>query len=188
MTYHQFRDSDGRAYGSLETFYVDLNNLIAYEWIRADAESATGYVGGIPYDGVVDSDFYSCDADPADLIGWYWQACFPGCLPDGDPTGPFAGETLALADAGALRTYTLPSHWAGALINGDASGLDDSEIRQLETVERGESLGFCIGVVGADADNGPEPNFCRYHDAHFYGVLACDCLDFIFEWPDSAAD
>lgn len=31
--------------------------------------------------------------------GWYWQACFPGCLPDGDPIGPFATEAEALADA-----------------------------------------------------------------------------------------
>jgi hypothetical protein len=31
--------------------------------------------------------------------GWYWQACFPGCLPDGDPVGPFETETDALADA-----------------------------------------------------------------------------------------
>lgn len=31
--------------------------------------------------------------------GWYWQACFPGCLPDGDPVGPFATEAEALADA-----------------------------------------------------------------------------------------
>jgi hypothetical protein len=22
--------------------------------------------------------------------GWYWQACFPGCLPDGEPEGPYA--------------------------------------------------------------------------------------------------
>jgi hypothetical protein len=21
--------------------------------------------------------------------GWYWWSCFPGCLPDGDPIGPF---------------------------------------------------------------------------------------------------
>lgn len=188
MTYHQFRDSDGCAYGSLETFYVDLNHLIAYDWIRADAESATGYVGGVPYDGAIDSDFYDCDADPADLTGWYWQAGLPGCLPDGDPSGPFASETLALADAGALRTYTLPSHWASALINGDTSGLDDVEIRQLESVERGENLGHCVGIVGDDTDHGPEPDFCRYHDAQPYGVLACDCVDFIFYWPDSAAE
>ncbi len=31
--------------------------------------------------------------------GWYWQACFPGCLPDSDPIGPFATEAEALADA-----------------------------------------------------------------------------------------
>jgi hypothetical protein len=32
-------------------------------------------------------------------VGWYWQACFPGCLPDGEPVGPFETEAEALADA-----------------------------------------------------------------------------------------
>lgn len=31
--------------------------------------------------------------------GWYWWSCFPGCLPDGEPTGPFDTEAEALADA-----------------------------------------------------------------------------------------
>ena len=31
--------------------------------------------------------------------GWYWWACFPGCLPDGEPSGPFDTEAEALADA-----------------------------------------------------------------------------------------
>ena len=31
--------------------------------------------------------------------GWYWWPCFPGCLPDGDPIGPFDTEAEALADA-----------------------------------------------------------------------------------------
>jgi len=31
--------------------------------------------------------------------GFYWQSCFPGCLPDGEPVGPFATEAEALADA-----------------------------------------------------------------------------------------
>jgi hypothetical protein len=34
-----------------------------------------------------------------DHIGWYWQARFPGCLPDGEPEGPFATEAEAIADA-----------------------------------------------------------------------------------------
>ena len=31
--------------------------------------------------------------------GWYWWSCFPGCLPDSDPYGPFATEAEAIADA-----------------------------------------------------------------------------------------
>lgn len=30
---------------------------------------------------------------------WWWQACFPGCLPDGEPQGPFETQAEALADA-----------------------------------------------------------------------------------------
>jgi hypothetical protein len=38
-----------------------------------------------------------------DLQGWYWWACFPGCLPDGEASGPFATEEAATADALELR-------------------------------------------------------------------------------------
>ncbi len=31
--------------------------------------------------------------------GWYWQACFPGCLPDGEPVGPFDTSLDAYHDA-----------------------------------------------------------------------------------------
>lgn len=31
--------------------------------------------------------------------GWFWWSCFPGCLSDGDPNGPFETEEEALADA-----------------------------------------------------------------------------------------
>jgi len=31
--------------------------------------------------------------------GWYYWYCFPGCLPDSDPLGPFRTEEEALADA-----------------------------------------------------------------------------------------
>lgn len=30
--------------------------------------------------------------------GWYWWQCFPGCLPDGLPIGPFATEQDAIDD------------------------------------------------------------------------------------------
>ncbi len=31
--------------------------------------------------------------------GWYWWACYPGCLPDGDAFGPFPTSYRALKDA-----------------------------------------------------------------------------------------
>lgn len=31
--------------------------------------------------------------------GWFWWSCFPGCMPDSDPFGPFATEAEAVADA-----------------------------------------------------------------------------------------
>jgi hypothetical protein len=31
--------------------------------------------------------------------GWFYWFCFPGCMPDSEPVGPFANEADALADA-----------------------------------------------------------------------------------------
>lgn len=31
--------------------------------------------------------------------GWYWHACFPGCLPDSDASGPFGTSVQAREDA-----------------------------------------------------------------------------------------
>ena len=31
--------------------------------------------------------------------GWYWWACFPGGVPDGEPVGPFAYSRQAHQDA-----------------------------------------------------------------------------------------
>ncbi len=43
-------------------------------------------------------DYHGPD-NPQIKPGWYWWPCSPGCLPDGDPVGPFATEAAALADA-----------------------------------------------------------------------------------------
>ena len=45
-------------------------------------------------------DILECDEDGNRMEpGWYWWACWPGCLPDGEPTGPFACSRDALEDA-----------------------------------------------------------------------------------------
>lgn len=57
-------------YGSFEAFYLDQNDIVLdYEDTHGISE------------------------------GWYWWPCFPGCLPDGDPIGPFVSEERAIEDA-----------------------------------------------------------------------------------------
>lgn len=68
--------------------------------------------------------------------------------------------------------FTLPAHWASALINGDESGLTDEECTEIAGwLESHPELGECISC-----DDDPE--FRTKNDA---GTLACDCLTFEFE-------
>lgn len=69
MSYHRFQDSEGHPIGSFEVFYQ------------------TGEEDLRPGDDV-------------DIqTGWYWWACFPGCLPDGEMNGPFMTEDDAFNNA-----------------------------------------------------------------------------------------
>lgn len=42
---------------------------------------------------------YNQDLDDSIKPGYYWQPCFPGCLPDGDPNGPFESVDEAIFNA-----------------------------------------------------------------------------------------
>ena len=41
---------------------------------------------------------YNSEGEPVEA-GWYWWACSPGCLPDGDAIGPFPTSLAAFEDA-----------------------------------------------------------------------------------------
>jgi hypothetical protein len=72
--YGQFASETGEKYGSFEVFH---------------------------HDGVRFSDddcWADSDGNPMPA-GWYWWACFPVCMPDSDPNGPFDTEAEATADA-----------------------------------------------------------------------------------------
>lgn len=74
---HQFHDLDdpeSEPWGSFEVFYHD--------GIRYCGDDCWGDEGGDPLGA-----------------GFYWWACFPGCLPDGDPIGPFDTSAEAYHDA-----------------------------------------------------------------------------------------
>lgn len=76
------RETDPHALPNVEVFYV--------------SKPYHGEGRSLRYLGEMDS---SVEASAFPAAGWYWHACFPGCLPDGEPSGPFASEAEALADA-----------------------------------------------------------------------------------------
>ena len=70
--YHQFHAEETQEpYGSFEVFWHD--------------ESPS-----------IEDTFDDFHEQPS---GWYWWACFPGCMPDGEPNGPFAYSSQAHKDA-----------------------------------------------------------------------------------------
>lgn len=73
--------------------------------------------------------------------------------------------------------YILPAHWACVLINLDYTGFSDEDEAELDSFIDGEFNGLFDTVCLADDS---ESEFVKYHDAHNYGVLACDCLRYIF--------
>jgi len=74
------RDNDPHALPNVEVFYVHPAET------RKSYHNDRLFVGEGEFAGVTEP-------------GWYWWSCFPGCLPDSDPVGPFATEAEALADA-----------------------------------------------------------------------------------------
>ena len=79
MAYYEFINEDGTKYGSFETFHSMDVGTDCPEW-HADQFDPDEEVPPAPF-------------------GWYWWACSPGCIPDGEPFGPFETEGEAIDDA-----------------------------------------------------------------------------------------
>lgn len=77
------RENDPHALPDIEVFHMTASDF-------TNSEEGTRMHEMMENDHGVDAD---------SLAGYYWQSCFPGCLPDGDPIGPFDTRALAVADA-----------------------------------------------------------------------------------------
>jgi hypothetical protein len=73
--YHSFHDENGDCHGSFEIFWH------GGKYITHGVHSET--------EGEAD------EWSP----GWYWWSCFPGCIPDGSPDGPYSSSRDALEAA-----------------------------------------------------------------------------------------
>lgn len=75
------REEDKYSLPDVEVFYIN----------RPRGFEGLAYIGEM----IVDESMVEYSLDE----GWYYWYCLPGCLPDGDPIGPFDTEQLAIDDA-----------------------------------------------------------------------------------------
>jgi hypothetical protein len=68
------------------------------------------------------------------------------------------------------QTYILPAHWASAIINADNSGLEDSDIADIQDFMERVKPGYCVGCS-------EEPYFAHWND---YNNIGGNMLDFTF--------
>ena len=80
-----------------------------------------------------------------------------------------------------IEYLELPTYWASALINDDYSGLEDDDANALDAF-----VSYMIKVYGKCwcIDVQDDSNFAKYHDAHAFGVLACDVSTYAFDVTD----
>ena len=81
--------------------YTDLDYSGMYQFQNPDDPDQEPYGSFEVFQGIEyhDPDLEVEDENLIDPDGWYWWSCFPGCLPDGDPCGPFDTSAEAYHDA-----------------------------------------------------------------------------------------
>jgi len=100
MTYHTFKGENGE-YGSFRVFHLTALEA-ARDAIDSESETALDFAAneGSLFENVKHMrGFAERLAAEEFKDGWYWQACFPGCLPDGDAFGAYETEAEAIAAA-----------------------------------------------------------------------------------------
>ena len=104
------RASDPHALPDVEVFFVKQAAHVLFDCGCCGGFHRLGYDGDCRSDDDrfcnitdychrVGVDSCRVTLEPTAEPGWYWRTCFPGCLPDSDPFGPFDTQEEALADA-----------------------------------------------------------------------------------------
>lgn len=79
-----------RAVENVEVFYVDADKARRHRMEAREVWKKSG--SNRPFDEWCDDRGGMCRA------GWYYWFCYPGCMPDSEPYGPFKSETAAYLD------------------------------------------------------------------------------------------
>lgn len=80
-------------------------------------------------------------------------------------------------NAAEFKEYDLPEYWASYLINGDCSGMDDSDVAAcdawIESILAEHDCCFAVDVS--------EPWFSAWHDASSFSPLAGNVATFTIQ-------
>ena len=98
MTYHHFTNEHGEEYGSFRVYYMtswDIEEGFSYDSFLDEYERDYGMVKE-EFAEEVRQEYLE---ELRSKVGWYWQVGFPGCMPDGEPMGPFDTEENAIEAA-----------------------------------------------------------------------------------------
>ena len=84
-----------------------------------------------------------------------------------------------------IVTHTLPTFWAAPLFYDDYSGLTPEDQAHFDA--------FCKHMSSEHhswhcVEMSDDTDFMRYHDAHRFGVLACNVTTFMFHVADAQGD
>ena len=79
-----------------------------------------------------------------------------------------------------IATYTLPAHWAPALVNHDYTGLEQDDETALFAFLAHAARVHGEPVTCISCSEGGD-DFRTYHDARDFGVLACNVLTYSFD-------
>lgn len=96
------RETDPHALPDVEIFPMSTDDFLqaAHDtWMAEALNNLVSDCRDFEHLNPAASELAAIEQAAKELSGFYWQPCFPGCLPDGDPIGPFETEQEALADA-----------------------------------------------------------------------------------------
>ena len=112
------------------------------------------------------------------VAGFRWSHNDSGSRPYGLFCGP-ASESEYM-EANGIVKIDAPAYWASALINGDESGMEESEVSEMEAWLKAEDL------TEADCvDCGEESGFGQFYFRVQGRNLGCDLVGYTFHKPQA---
>lgn len=102
MSYHQFLNRDYVGFGSFEVFEAPLSIVTCDKC--GDSATPLAMPGDEIFDGICPECMEeNCKLTRTGIMKFWWWTCYPNCLPEDDPRGPFDTCEAAIRNARGLE-------------------------------------------------------------------------------------